>query len=338
MNINICLVGGGNLTHAIAGFLGAKNNVKINILTRKPELWSKEILVTSDSTKLVSHINLITNDTNRAVTDTDIVLLCLPGFAIKETLEKIKPFIGSSTKVGSVVSSTGFFFEALDILPKDISLFGFQRVPFIARTIEYGKSAKILGDKKELKIAIERDNNKEDLRSTIEYLFEKPTILLENHFAVSLSNSNPLLHTSRLYTMFNNDKVLYDKNPLFYADWTDEASEVLIQMDKEFFLILDKCNVKQGIVPILEYYESYDKHSLTNKLRSIKAFKSILSPMIETQGKYKIDWNSRYFTEDFPFGLKYIYDLAHKYDIPVPTIDKVYLWGVKMIAKNKNKA
>lgn len=43
-----------------------------------------------------------------------MVLICLPGYAIAKTLEAIKPFLDSDTIVGTVVSSTGFFFEAFD--------------------------------------------------------------------------------------------------------------------------------------------------------------------------------------------------------------------------------
>ena len=47
--MNICVCGGGNLAHAIAGELphNDKNN-KISILTRKPEKWSKVLEVQHD--------------------------------------------------------------------------------------------------------------------------------------------------------------------------------------------------------------------------------------------------------------------------------------------------
>jgi hypothetical protein len=47
------------------------------------------------------------------------------------------------------------------------------------------------------------------------------------------------------------------------------------------------------------------------------------------------DFKSRYFTEDFPFGLRFIYELAHKHNHPCPTIDKVYHWGMNKLAQDK---
>lgn len=39
------------------------------------------------------------------------------------------------------------------------------------------------------------------------------------------------------------------------------------------------------------------------------------------------DFESRYFTEDFPYGLKNIFDLAKENNVFCPNIEKVYKWG-----------
>ena len=53
--------------------------------------------------------------------------------------------------------------------------------------------------------------------------------------------------------------------------------------------------------------------------------------MKETDKGWIPDFGSRYFTEDFPFGLFYIKKLAEKYGISTPVIDKVYNWGMSKI-------
>jgi hypothetical protein len=53
--------------------------------------------------------------------------------------------------------------------------------------------------------------------------------------------------------------------------------------------------------------------------------------MIQTPDGWVADFNSRYFTEDFPFGLRYIRDLAHEHGIEAPNIDMVYNWGISKI-------
>lgn len=333
----ICICGGGSLGHVVAGYLGAKEDVRVNILTRKPDAWQKQLeIFTPEKRTIFANLNTISQNAEDVVKDADIVILCLPGYAIKDELLKIKPHVNSGTFIGSVFSSTGFFFEALNLFDESIPLWGFQRVPFIARTEEYGKSANLLGYKTGHNIAIENCGNKEEFRVLIEKLFDAPVKLLKNHYEASFTNSNPILHPSRLYSLFSdwNENKFYDHQFLFYEEWNDEASNYLISLDKELFSVLEKLPVSKGyLTPILEYYESYDAKSLTKKITSINGFKGIKTPMIQTERGWQPDLKSRYFQEDFMYGLRYIYDIAHKVGIEVPTIDKIYNWGIRLLQK-----
>lgn len=328
----VCICGGGSLGHVIAGYLSATKDVRVNILTQRPHLWQRELSIsTPDGNLLTGSLNVVSSNPAEALHDVTIVLLCLPGYAIKSELLKIKPFVNERTYVGSVFSSTGFFFEALQLFDSHIPLWGFQRVPFIARTDVYGQRARLLGYKSSHNIAIEQCADKESFRSTIEYLFDAPVHLLHNYYEASLTNSNPLLHTSRLYTMFGgaNEGIVYPRMIHFYEEWTLEAAQLLIDMDEEFFRLLDKLPVSKGFLPrILDYYESHDAASLALKLSSIQGFKGITSPMVETEAGWVPDFSSRYFTEDFPHGLYHIWQLAHQYGVSTPHIDKVYAWGM----------
>ena len=333
----ICICGGGSLGHVVAGYIAATKPVKLNVLTQRPERWSREIVVdTPDGKVLHGGLNVVSSDPAEALSGVDVVLLCLPGFAIRDELIKIRPYLNKDTYVGSVFSSTGFFFEAMKLLGEDIPLWGFQRVPFIARTEEYGHSAHLLGYKSAHNIAVERCDDKEGFRALIESLFDAPVTLLRNYYEASLTNSNPLLHTSRLYTMFGgeNEGRVFPRMILFYEEWTVEAAQLLIDMDEEFFTILRYLPVSEGYLPrILDYYESHDAESLARKLSSIQGFKGITSPMTETAEGWVPDFASRYFTEDFPYGLRYIWELAHQLNIDVPYIDKVYNWGVSKLRR-----
>ncbi len=338
MIVTIC--GGGHLGHVCAGFLAVQNNVKVRVLTRRPQKWSNTIEVTDPGGKIfIGKLDCVTDNPADALTEADIVLFCLPGFSIAEELQNIRSYLSLTTAVGSVVSSTGFFFRAFEILPQTQPLFGFQRVPFISRIKEYGHSADLLGYKPSLAVAIEQCEDKEFLRAKLEELFKCSVNMLENHYEVSLTNSNPLLHTSRLYTMWKDyeEGMTYDKNPQFYCDWTDEASTLLLAMDNEFQELLKVLSLREGAIPtILDYYESYDALSLTHKLSSIRAFQGILSPMKEVNGRFIPDFESRYFTEDFPYSLKIIFDLAHIKGVECPMIEMVYKWGTSKCYKPSN--
>lgn len=337
MKKTITICGGGSLGHVIAGWLSARGHAQVNVLTNHPSAWGKEILVdTPDGLELKGEIAKITDNPEIVIPESDVVLLCLPGFLIAGELEKIKTHLSAKTFVGSVFSSTGFFFEAQKILTPAQPLWGFQRVPFISRVNEYGKSAHLLGYKDSHNIAVENvsDQEKKDFTLLMREWFERPIKLLNNFYEASLTNSNPLLHTSRLYSMFGgkNEGRVYERMLLFYEEWTEEAADLYIKMDKEFFALLGKLPVAKDYLPTaLDYYESHDAKSLAAKLASIKGFKGITSPMKQVNGGWIADFGSRYFTEDFPFGLKYIWQLAHENGIPCPTIDIIYEWGMSKI-------
>lgn len=332
--MKICICGGGHLGHVCAGVLASHVNVEVNILSSKPRLWKKKLHVTDVAAhEYVGDLNLVTDIPESAVEGADLILLCLPGFAIEDTLLSLKPYLKDNQILGSIVSSTGFFFMAKKILGNESKLFGFQRTPFIARTNEYGSSAYLLGYKSAINIAVENIDLQEEFRQMIEKLFLTPTVLLNNYLEASLTNSNPILHTGRLYSLWSDwHGEVYDHHILFYKEWTDQASELIVNMDNEFMSLLDKLPVNKEKIPsLLDYYESKDITSLTKKISSIPAFETILAPMLQVENGWIPDFSSRYFIEDFPYGLKQIIDLGHKYDEKMYYMEKVYDWGMKMI-------
>ncbi len=339
-DLSICICGGGSLGHVVAGFLAATQpSLSVNILTGRPHQWGKALDIhTPEGSMLQGSLHVVSADAAEVIPQADVVLLCLPGFAIRPELERIAPWLKQNCYVGGIFCSTGFFFEAQEVLPAHVHLWGFQRVPFIARTREYGHSANLLGYKDCLKIAVERakEAEKEDFRQWVEHCFGKPTELLGNYLEASLTNSNPLLHTSRLYTMFSRWQpgVTYPRMIKFYEEWTVEAAQLYIEMDKELFQLLKVLPVSSSfLTPALEYYESTDAPSLCRKISSIAGFQGITSPMTElASGQWVPDFQSRYFTEDFGLSLRYIWQLCREHGIDAPYINKVYAWGAHHIS------
>ena len=333
--MKICICGGGNLGHVVAGFVAAQGLHEVCVLTRHPERWSQDIHIDAPGeTSYLGHLSGVFSDAKQAVSDAQIIYLCLPGYAIRETLLQIKDYLMPTAAVGSVVSSTGFFFEAMQILPATTPLFGFQRVPFISRIEEYGHRARLMGYKESLHLAIEQTSDPEPLRLALEQMLRTPIHLLHSFYEVSLSNSNPLLHPSRLYSLWKDwhEGITYARVPLFYEEWTEEAATLYIAMDQELQALLRQLPVTPGsIATVLDYYESTDAPSLARKLRSIEAFKGIAAPMKKVEAGFVPDFHSRYFTEDFPYGLAIVHRLAHEKGVPCPTIDRIYEWGLRFI-------
>ncbi len=61
---------------------------------------------------------------------------------------------------------------------------------------------------------------------------------------------------------------------------------------------------------------------MTRKLKSIRAFEAVKVPLTPTpEGAFVPNWNDRMFTEDYPFGVAIIKDIALMAGVFTPTID-----------------
>ena len=62
----------------------------------------------------------------------------------------------------------------------------------------------------------------------------------------------------------------FPERGLFYREWTVEASELEIRMDREFFSLLSALDVStEHIDTLLEHYEASDAERMTAKISSI---------------------------------------------------------------------
>ncbi|MDR1203703.1 MAG: NAD/NADP octopine/nopaline dehydrogenase family protein [Tannerellaceae bacterium] len=325
---SICICGGGSLGHVIAATLSNKGYV-VNLWTGHPDKWQSEITINDLNGKTFKGtLHIVSDRPEETVAVSDAMLLCVPGFMVEQLLREAKPYVRPEMLIGSVVCSNGFFWIARHILGTTAGLFGFQRVPYICRITEYGKSAVIKGYKSKLKITGCPDTPIDALAGMFSHVFETPTDVLGHYLEATLTNSNPLLHPARIFGMLSRETTdSFDKEFMFYEEWDDYSSDVLIRCDNEFQQIIGKLPVNRNEIPgILDYYESTDAASLTRKIRSITAFEGIKMSMVREGATYTVDYANRYFTEDIPFGLLIIKSIAVAMKVETPSIDNVLRW------------
>ena len=328
-----CICGGGALGHVLAGVIGAQG-YDVRMLTGHPDAWQSEITVEDlAGSRCTGRLHTISDRAECTAGAADIVLLCVPGHLIRRELLRIAPCLKPGTRVGSIVSSTGFFIMAKRIFGTDYPLFGFQRVPFIARVGKYGSSAQLLGYKSRLNMAFTDARTTEECIPLFESILRTPVSPLHHILEAMLTNSNPILHPARLYGLFSEWRpgMTYERIIPFYEVWDDRSSEVLIRCDEEFQRLLRRLPVREGTVPpLLEYYESTDAASLTRKIRSIEAFRGIGAPMKCDGDGFVPDFEHRYFTEDIPYGMLLLKYMAQLTGVETPAIDTVLEWGGRM--------
>lgn len=329
--MKITVIGAGNIgTYFAASF--ASKGYEVTVFSSKPELMSSDIRIVDENDNLIleGKIACVTNDMSKALADAEYVFVTHPAFMLKATAESMCPYIEKGTRI-VVTPGTGgaeFFFKKL--VDKGAELFGLQRVPAVARLREYGKTVCVTGPRPELHLAGIDDKNLREVASFIEILFSVPCTTLPNYLCVTLTPSNPILHTTRLRTIFSDYKEgkVYPGNILFYEEWTQEASQLLFACDDELQQVcrtLDKLDLS-GVKSLKIHYESDTTEKLTAKIRSIKSLQGLGSPMIETDGGFVPDFSSRYFTADFPYGLAILTQIAQVAGVKVPNMNDTLRW------------
>lgn len=312
--LSIGIVGAGNLGCVLATKFSLSNDVilftedenKVNTFNKKMKVHYED-----NDTYYEANIKEITSDLQGFCSKCDYIFITFPAFLFEKFSKNIIPSLNSNHHLVFVPGSGGaelFFKEALN---KGATISGLQRVHAIARVEKPGEIVKESGIKKSLKVATLPNSKNGEICKILSELFKMKIEELNNYLNVTFVNSNPTLHTSRLYNLFSDFNINtkeYDYIPLFYEDWNEETSKLLIELDEEIFEMIKLLNSKglniNQLLKITEHYDSYDAISMTKKIKSIDAFKGLKTPCIENENhKFVPDFNSRYFVSDFNFGL-----------------------------------
>ena len=334
--MKIGIIGGGNLGSVLAVNFSLKNEVILytNLVDKVDEYRSDMQVFCEDTNSYKTGKDIrYTTSLKELAENSSYIFITFPSFMFEALANDLIPFLNNNHHLVFIPGSGGaelFFKKALE---KGATITGLQRVHAIARIIEFGKLVKESGIKPKLKIASVPSSYNEKAAEDLNELYDLPIERLNNYLNVTFVNSNPILHTSRLATIFKDypKTSKYESLPLFYEEWDDPSSSLLIKMDDELFQIIGKLKENgldvDGVEPLLKYYESVDASSLTRKLSSIVAFKGIGTPSVKNEdGTFSPDLNSRYFTADFPYGLDILLSFGRTIGLNLSHMEMVSKW------------
>ena len=333
--MKVTVVGGGHIGTALSCYVKhTYPGYEVRLFTRRPERFAS-ILKCNDLEGGISYnveLDCISNDASLAAKDADIVFVALPHFAVEKAFADIAPYVAKDAFIGVLPGSGGFEFFFGKYFNNDAKLFGFQRVPFTAKVVEYGKEVNLKSWKPYSVVGTLHAADLDAACERIEACGLK-TERADNFLAVSLTPSNPVLHTSRTYEIFGSKPRDYefDEHLHFYVGWGDAASKTLFAVDSELHALFDAIPEldMSSVKPLAEHYESPTVPEMTAKINSIQTFQTVMAPMKpsgRTPGKFVADTSSRLFTEDYPWGLAIIRAYCEIFGTPAPTIDKVLGW------------
>ncbi len=239
-------------------------------------------------------------------------------------------YVERGTMIGLIPGTGGGECPFKKFVEKGCVVFGLQRVPSVSRLVEYGKKVRCTGYRECLYLSAIPHADTGNCCTVLSGIFDMPCYPLPGYLNVTLTPSNPILHTTRLYSLFKgyHEGAGYDSLPLFYEEWSDATSELLFKCDDEVQAICKALSrFDLSFVKSLKvHYESDTPRELTEKIRSITGFKGIATPSVRKGNNLYPDLASRYFTADFPFGLDIIVQIATFAGVNVPNCVKVLNW------------
>lgn len=339
--MRITIVGGGNIGTQFAVHCAEKDHDVI-VYTSTPNVFDNRLTIVDDL-GLITHegtIKIATSDPKTAFNNAELILVTVPAMAMNNIAELIYKNATETAIIGVVPGNGGSECAFRKCIERGNIFYGIERVPAIARLIQKGKCVKSANYRSELHVAaIPKQYAGLCARLTSD-IFDIPAKIIPNFLNLTMTPSNPILHTTRLYTLFSDwhEGIVYPSIPLFYEEWNDESSDLLLKCDEEVQNIC--CEMPefelQYVISLKEHYESPDANSMTRKISSIQSFKGLQTPVIAVDGGFIPDLHSRYFTADFSYGLTIIKQIADFAGTKVPNIDNILNW-YSMIAIEKQE-
>lgn len=337
--MKICIAGFGNIGSTLAANLSI-NGHDVSVYSSSDLGRNYEYELTEMETGATKKIpiGIVTNNLEDAVSGCELIFVTYPSFMLARLADTLTSVLVQPTKICIVPGAGGAEYLMKKLVEHGHNLFGLERVPYIARIVEKNKRT-IFSKKTSIKVASISPYQSACLAKLLTVLLKMNVEPINNYLTISLTPSNSILHTSRLYSLFKDysSSKYYDKIALFYEDWNDDSSYWLIELDKEVEKLVRHLPKEIDMTEfrsIREHYESPTIGEMTKKISSIPSFKGILTPMVKKEEGYIPDFSSRYFTEDFPYGLLILKSFAVIMDIETPIMDKVIYWAQKYLKKD----
>lgn len=156
----VTIVGGGNSAHVLIPFLTVSGHT-VNIMTRRPEVWNKTVSVEMYDDKtgdvildtIKGSLSKISSDPAEVIPSADVIVLCMPVHKYREALHRLAPHIDKTKEVfvGTIYGQAGFNWMVHEIERKfslkNTVCFAVGLIPWICRTLEYGRLGANYGGK-----------------------------------------------------------------------------------------------------------------------------------------------------------------------------------------------
>lgn len=330
--MKIAIIGAGNIGTAMAAKISEDKKNDVCIYSTRAQKWLDIITYIDIRTgeKKKSNKIKVTDKLDKCVSGANIVFVTYPSFLRKDCIDDIAEYCVKGCLVVFVPGGGGIEYFCEGLREKQCIVAGTDRVPCVSRLIQYGESVQI-DWKKSVRGSCLFGATTEYVVDLLSKVLQLKCFPLKNYLVITLTPANQIMHPVRLYSLFKyaNAETEFEQQIPFYREWDDDTSHILLACDNELQNLcknLKKLELEE-VVPLGVHYESMTPSEMTKKLRSIPSFSNIKTPLKKhDDGKYRIDFESRYFQEDFPYGLCIIKSIAELCHMETPWIDRILCW------------
>ncbi len=360
----VTIVGGGSSAHILIPFLSGAG-FTVNILTRKPGDWSKNVDVQLHTIhgevqeEFHGKLSKISSDPAEVIPQADFVILCMPVCKYRIALHNLAPHLAKDKEVfvGTIYGQAGFNWMVDEITKKfnlsNITSFAIGLIPWICRIIEYGKIGVTYGCKEVNLVAVSPADRFTELNEVFlnnicnKWLKKGAFVQADNFLSLTLSVDNQIIHPSRCYGLALKHDGKWDKKediPYFYRDYDQQSADLLQDLDKDYSKIREAIKEKypkQEFKYMLDYinlerltYQS-ENTDIRESFTTSHTLGAIKPPTIQLEsGEWVIDKDHRFFTDDIHYGLCIAKWLADQLELEVPTIDNIISWAQELRGEN----
>ena len=356
----VTIVGGGSSAHLMIPFLfGA--GFTVNLLTRKPNQWSQNVVAQLHTIhgeileEFGGKLSKISDNPAEVIPHSAFVVLCMPVCKYRQALHNMAPYLAKDEEVfvGTIYGQAGFNWMVDEIKRKfdlnNITTFAVGLIPWICRTIEYGKMGVTYGCKEVNFAAVSPTNrfpvlNERFLENICARWLKKGSFSQsENFLSLTLSVDNQIIHPSRCYGLFlrYQGKWAHKEDiPYFYRDFDQQSADLLQELDADYSKIRNAIKARyphrdfQFMLDYLEFerlsYQSANT-DIRESFTTSATLGAIKPPTIQlASGEWVIDKDHRFFTDDIHYGLCIAKWIADQLSLDVPTIDRIINWAQKI--------
>ncbi len=321
--MKILIMGMGAIGHTYAAI--ADEKVQVDLLTsngEKVDYIENTLGSRREITNCYSYDNI-------DYIDHDYVLVTLPFRQKASRLKQIQDKISKDSTLVIIPGNQGAYYYLPEVL-RGNKIILTERVLQISRVVEKNKLVRVFGTRKNMHIS---EKNGADIKEFVSIFPDHGDVIEHhNHEDISLITSNSTIHTARIFEVYGLNKE-YDKEFLFYQEWTDVASEYFVELEKEMFKIAhcieeDK-NIKLDIYDMFTHFK-IDPNEYSSATKQISEFPGFKGITFYAKDVYDLTSN-RYLVDDCILGMSFYIALAKQYNIEVPYFEKIHNWACDLM-------